>query len=184
MLLRLVMMSSNVLIPGAVVVVCLLIIFAISLANREKPQPKVFQLRVPQKKKRRNQSQEISDSESHDGIPSKQILSEWHEKHENDLLHFFEILDSLIFKGVEVDEDEGSSDIFDKIRKAGLEHPSPEIGAELTAIIGTANSAKLALVKDSTDSLESLRETYQNYRFVWISRIRQYIDDHERLLNL
>ena len=177
-------MSSNVLIPGAVVVVCLLIIFAISLGGREKPQPKVFQLRVPQKKRKRNQSQEISDSERQGRIPSKQSLSQWHEKHEKDLLDFFEILDSIIFKGIEVDENEINSEIFDKIKKAGLEHPSPEIGAELTAMIGTANSAKLALVKDSADSLESLRETYQNYRFVWISRIRQYIDDHERLVNL
>tara|TARA_B100002052_G_scaffold91748_1_gene84473 strand:- start:235 stop:783 length:549 start_codon:yes stop_codon:yes gene_type:complete len=176
-------MSSNVLIPGAVVVVCLLIILAISLRNRERPQPKVFQLRVPQKKKRRNQSQEISDSESHDGIPSKQILSKWHEKYENDLLHFFKILDSLIFEGIEIDANECNSGIFDKIRKAGLEHPSPEIGAELTTIIGTANSANLALGKDSSDSLQNLRETYQNYRFVWVSRIRQYIDDHERLIS-
>ena len=178
------MMSSNILIPGAVVVVCLLIIFWISLGGREKTQPKVFQLRVPQKKGRRNQSQEIPDSERHDSIPSKQSLSQWHEKYENDLLHFFEILDSLIFKGIEVDENEINSEIFGKIREAGLEHPSPEIGAELTAIIGTANSASLALGKDSSDSLQNLRETYQNYRFVWVSRMRQYIDDHERLISL
>jgi len=177
-------MSSNVLIPGAVVVVCLLIIFAISLGSREKPQPKVFQLSVPQKKRRRNQYQELSDSESYDSISSKQGLSQWHERYENDLLHFFEILDSLIFKEIEVDENEVNSEIFDKIRKAGLEHPSPEIGAELTAIIGTANSANLALGKDSSDSLQNLRETYQNYRFVWVSRMRQYIDDHERLISL
>ena len=177
-------MSSNVLIPGAVVVVCLLIIFAISLGGREKPQPKVFQLRVPQKKRRRNQSQELSDSEKRDNNPSKQSLSQWHEKYENDLLHFFEILDSLIFKGIEVDENEINTEIFDKVRKAGLEHPSPEIGAELTAIIGTANSANLALGKNSSDSLQNLRETYQNYRFVWVSRMRQYIDDHERLISL
>ena len=177
-------MSSNVLIPGAVVVVCLLIIFAISLGDREKPQPKVFQLRVPQKKRKRNQSQEISDSERQGRIPSKQSLSQWHEKHEKDLLDFFEILDSIIFKGIEVDENEINSEIFDKIKKAGLEHPSPEIGAELTAIIGTANSAKLALEKDSSDSLANLSETYQDYRFVWVSRMRQYIDDHERLISL
>ena len=183
-LLRLVMMSFNVLIPVAVVVVCLLIISAISLGGREKPQPKVFQLRVPQKKKRRNQSHDLPDLERHNSVPSKQRLSEWHEKHENDLLHFFETLDSLIFKKIVVDEDEISFEILEKIRKAGLEHPSPEIGAELTAIIGTANSANLALEKDSSDSLEGLRETYQNYRLVWISRIRQYIDDRERLLNL
>lgn len=178
------MMSSNILIPGAIVVVCLLIIFWISLGGREKTKPKVFQLRVPQKKGRRNQSQEIPDSERHDSIPSKQSLSQWHEKYENDLLHFFEILDSLIFKGIEVDENEINSEIFSKVREAGLEHPSPEIGAELTAIIGTANSANLALGKDSSDSLQNLRETYQNYRFVWVSRMRQYIDDHERLISL
>ena len=177
-------MSSNVLIPGAVVVGCLLIIFAISLRGRGKPQPKVFQLRVPQKKRRRNQSQEVSELERHDGITSKQSLSQWHEKYENDLLRFFEILDSLILKRIEINENEISPEIFDKIRKAGLEHPSPEIGAELTAIIGTANSANLALGKDSSDSLQNLRETYQNYRFVWVSRIRQYIDDHERLISL
>ena len=175
-------MSSNVLIPGAVVVVCLLIIFAISLGAREKPQPKVFQLRVPQKK-RRNQSDDLPDEQKHDSNPNKETLSQWHEKHESDLLHFFEILDSLIFEGIEIDESEFNSGIFDKIRNAGLEHPSPEIGAELTTIIGTANSANLALGKDSSDSLQNLRETYQNYRFVWVSRIRQYIDDHERLIS-
>ena len=98
-------MSSNVLIPGAVVVVCLLIIFAISLGDREKPQPKVFQLRVPQKK-RRNQSDDLPDEQKHDSNPNKETLAQWHEKHESDLLHFFEILDSLIFKGIEVDENE------------------------------------------------------------------------------
>ena len=113
----------------------------------------------------------------------KKRLSQWHEKHESDLLYFFEILDSLIFEGIEIDESEFNSGIFDKIRNAGLEHPSPEIGAELTTIIGTANSANLALDKDSSDSLQNLRETYQNYRFVWVSRIRQYIDDHERLIS-
>ena len=138
-------MSSNVLIPGAVVVVCLLIIFAISLGAREKPQPKVFQLRVPQKKKRRNQSDDLPIQRNVTTIQDKETLSQWHEKHESDLLHFFEILDSLIFEGIEIDEDEFNSGIFDKIRNAGLEHPSPEIGAELTTIIGTANSANLAL---------------------------------------
>ena len=176
------MMSSNVLIPGAVIVVCLLLIFAISLGAREKPQPKVFQLRVPQKK-RRNQSDDLPDEQKHDSNPNKETLAQWHEKHESDLLHFFEILDSLIFEGIEIDESEFNSGIFDKIRKAGLEHPSLEIGAELTTIIGTANSANLALGKDSSDSLQNLRETYQNYRFVWVSRIRQYIDDHERLIS-
>lgn len=177
------MMSSNVLIPGAVVVVCLLIIFVISLGAREKPQPKVFQLRVPQKKKRRNQSDDLPDVQKRDSTPDKETLSQWHEKHESDLLYFFEILDSLIFEGIAINENEFNSEIFDKIRNAGLEHPSPEIGAELTTIIGTANSANLALDKDSSDSLQSLRENYQNYRFVWVSRIRQYIDDHERLIS-
>ena len=103
------MMSSNVLIPGAVVVVCLLIIFAISLGAREKPQPKVFQLRVPQKKKRRNQSDELPDEQKYDSNPNKETLAQWHEKHESDLLHFFEILDSLIFEGIEIDESEFNS---------------------------------------------------------------------------
>ena len=84
---------------------------------------------------------------------------------------------------LKINENEFNSGIFDKIRNAGLEHPSPEIGAELTTIIGTANSANLALDKDSSDSLQNLRENYQNYRFVWVSRIRQYIDDHERLIS-
>ena len=177
-------MSSNALIPGAIMVVCLIIILAISLSGREKPQSKIFQLRVPQKKRKRNQSPDMSDSENLDRAPSKHRLSQWHEKYENDLLHFFEIVDSLIFRKIEIDENEIGLGIFDKIREAGLEHPSPEIGAELTAIIGTANSANLALVKGSSDSLEYFRETYQNYRFVWISRMRQYIGDQERLISL
>jgi len=177
-------MSSNILIPGVVVVACLIIIFAISLGGREKPQPKIFQLRVPQKKRKRNRHQDITDSEKHDRILSKQSLSQWHKKYESDLLHFFEILDSLIFNKIKIDEGEISSEIFDKVKKAGLEHPSPEIGAELTAMIGTVNSANLALAKDSSDSLETFRETYQNYRFIWVSRMRQYIDDHERLISL
>ena len=109
------MMSSNVLIPGAVVVVCLLIIFVISLRAREKPQPKVFQLRVPQKKKRRNQSDDLPDVEKRDSTPDKETLSQWHEKHESDLLYFFEILDSLIFEGIAINENEFNSRIFDKI---------------------------------------------------------------------
>ena len=100
------------------------------------------------------------------------------------MLYFFEILDSLIFEGIAINEDEFNSGIFDKIRNAGLEHPSPEIGAELTAMIGTANSANLALDKDSSDSLQNLRK---NYRIIGSSGFKeyvQYIDDHERLISL
>ena len=114
-------MSSNVLIPGAVVVVCLLIIFAISLGDREKPQPSLS-IASPQKKER-NQSQSYPiqrnvttiqvNKASRNGMRNMKMIC-----------YIFEILDSLIFKGIEVDEKQINQKSLTR-EKAGLEHPSP-----------------------------------------------------------
>ena len=83
-------MSSNVLIPGAVVVVCLLIIFAISLGGRRKNSAKGLSIASPAEEEReRNQSDDLPDSARHDNTPDKETLSQWHAKHENEICCIF-----------------------------------------------------------------------------------------------
>lgn len=177
-------MSSNILFPSAIVVSCLIIVLVLSLRGRERTEPKKFQLRVPQKKRNNNPLLDLPKTPGSSEVPKKQSLSSWHKKYENDLLHFFEILDGLIFGEIGIAESEKSVDFLTNIEEASLKHPSPEIGAELTAIIGNAKSILVAIAKDPSDPVAEQRKIYQDYRLIWVSRIRQYVDDHERLIRL
>lgn len=177
-------MSSNILIPVAIVASCLIIVLALSLRGRERKGPKIFQLRVPQKK-RKNETlrDEARPSEDTDTL-LRQSLPSWHKDHENDLLHLFEILDELISGKIDIFANENSTNLRSKIEEASLKHPSPEIGAELTAILGNANSIHAALTKDPLSPIAEQRKIYQDYRVIWVSRIRQYADENERLIRL
>ena len=99
-------------------------------------------------------------------------------------MQFFEVLDSIILRRSDRVEDEVKSHIFSAIEEASLKHPSPVIGAELTAMIGSAESTGSGSDRNSSDYLSHQQHVYENYRLIWLSRIRQYVDDRERLIRL
>ena len=93
-------------------------------------------------------------------------------------------LDSIILGRNDRVEDEVKSHIFSAIEEASLKHPSAVIGAELTAMIGSAESTDSGSDRNGSDYLSHQQHVYENYRLIWLSRIRQYVDDRERLIRL
>lgn len=177
-------MSSSTLIPIAIVIICLLVVLLMSLSGREKSESKIFQLRIPQKRRKKKPPVDKSNSELDEVKIDRQALSKWHIQYERDLLQFFEVLDSIILRRSDRVEDEVKSHIFSAIEEASLKHPSAVIGAELTAMIGSAESTDSGSDRNGSDYLSHQQHVYENYRLIWLSRIRQYVDDRERLIRL
>ncbi len=179
-------MSSNVFFPILIVAVCALVALSVYSSTRPKAKQKIFRLAVPRKKRLKLHKPEAT----HQNEPeenSSQIgqLIKWHERHENTLLAFFEAADKIMTRN-----DEGTSekllvlDQLPRIQEASESHPAPEIGAELTAVVGILNTGCASLSREDIGAFEEQRLLYIDYRSMWLVRIRQYVQDFERLVSL
>ena len=179
-------MSSNVFFPILIVAVCALVALSVYSSTRPKAKPKIFRLTVPRKKRFKLRKPEAThqDEPSENSYEIGQLI-EWHERHESTLLGFFETADKIMTR-----TDEGASekllvlDQLPRIQEVSESHPAPEIGAELAAVVGILNTACTSLSREDIGAFEEQRSLYIDYRSMWLARIRQYVQDFERLISL
>ena len=71
-----------------------------------------------------------------------------------------------------------------ELQKAAAEHPSPEMGAELSAMLASVSSSLHAYLRSEMDLAEQQQSVYQEYREMWFQRLRQFPQDIDRIIRL
>ena len=179
-------MSTNTLFPILIVAVSLFVAFTVYSKTKQKPQPKVFRLQIPKKKKVGLQDTDVSVSiqEEHE-IHAGNALSKWHKTHESTILTFFELADKVMSQSHNAEIDNDS--ILQKLPnldEASTSHPAPEIGAELATLVGIVNTGCVSFSRNDMETFAAQKLLYFDYRALWLPRIRQYVYDFERLIHL
>ncbi len=184
-------MLSNLMLPVLVCAGCLVIIFLVYLKTRTKSERKAFSIPKSQSiKLRQNEDSEpLSPNSGHTSLD--QGLLSWHELFESTVLDFIEFSDRLvrtIDSGGQLEEMKGV-DVFEAIetlefQRAASEHPSPEMGAELSALLAAASASLHAYLRGDTDLAEQQKSVYWEYREMWFQRLRQFPQDIDRIIRL
>ena len=181
-------MFSDLMLPILVCAGCLIIIVLVLIKTRKKPPPKTFSIPGTQATRpSQNGETEAAVSEA----ASDQGLLSWHEGFESTVLDFIEFSDGLIETIVNEAplEEMQSIDVFGatetlELQKAASEHPSPEMGAELSAMLAAVSASLHAYLRSEFDLAEQQRAFYQEYREMWFQRLRQFPQDIDRIIRL
>lgn len=179
-------MSTNILFPILIVAVSLFVAFTVYSKTKQKPQPKIFRLQIPKKKKVKLRDADVSaniqeEHEVHEGNG----LSKWHKTHESTILTFFELADNVMSQSHDAEIDNDS--ILQKLPnldEASTSHPAPDIGAELATLVGIVNTGCVSFSRNDMETFAEQKLLYFDYRALWLPRIRQYVYDFERLIHL
>ena len=184
-------MTNDLLLPILVCAFCLSVIVVVYLKSRSKPPPKTFSIpdgRVDSDEST-NSSRDFLDSSSE--ASNDQYLARWHETFESEVLNFIEFADAYIrlmneedtaeeVKGVDVLATEEAT----RFQRAASEHPSPEMGAELSAFLATVSASLHAYTRGDMDLSFQQRSLYAEYREIWFQRLRQFPQDLDRIIRL
>ena len=181
-------MFSDLMLPILVCAGCLIIIVLVLIKTRKKPPPKTFSIPGTQATRpSQNGETETAVTEA----ASDQGLLSWHEGFESTVLDFIEFSDGLIETIVNEAplEEMQSIDVFGatetlELQKAASEHPSPEMGAELSAILAAVSATLHAYLRSEFDLAEQQQSFYQEYREMWFQRLRQFPQDIDRIIRL
>jgi len=179
-------MSTNILFPSLIVALSLFVVFTVYSKTKQRPQPKIFRLQIPKKKKLGFQKNELTTEiqEEHETY-EENALARWHSKHENTVLTFFELADKIMSQSHNAETDKNS--ILQKLPsldEASASHPAPDIGAELATLVGIVNTGCVSSSRNDLETFTEQQLLYIDYRSLWLSRIRQYVHDFERLIHL
>ncbi|MEC7924376.1 MAG: hypothetical protein VYB80_04070, partial [Actinomycetota bacterium] len=71
-----------------------------------------------------------------------------------------------------------------QFQRAASEHPSPEMGAELSAVLATVSASLHAYLRGDADLSHQQRSLYGEYRDMWFQRLRQFPQDLDRIIRL
>ncbi len=183
-------MSNDLLLPLLVCAGCLIIIVVVYLRTRSKPSPKSISLpRIE------SDHQRTADSEPLFAEPPattiEQGFASWHETFEGVVLDFIEFADDFIKS---IDEGKPAEEMKEvnvleaaettQFQRAASQHPSPEMGAELSAILATVSASLHAYLRGDTDLSHQQRSLYGEYREMWFQRLRQFPQDLDRIIRL
>ena len=182
-------MSNDLLIPMLVCAGCLTVICFVYIKTRPKRTPRTFS--IPKNQAAKLMEGNESDSGSSDQTTFDQGLSSWHDSFESTVLDFIEFADELIetidneipleeISDIDVFETEKAS-LF---QRAASEHPSPEMGAELAAMLATASASLHAYLRGDLELAKQQRSSYREYREMWFQRLRQFPQDIDRIIRL
>ena len=179
-------MSTNILFPLLIVAANLFVALAAHSRTRQRHQPKIFKLQVPKKKKGWTRSIKTeTDIQEETNAPQGETLVGWHNKHEVLLLDFFEQADKVMSQSHSAaNEKVAALEKLPNVEHACVSHPAPEIGAELATLVGILNTGCTAFSRNDEKVFSDQRLLYLEYRSTWLSRIRQYVHDFERLIHL
>ncbi|MBG01314.1 MAG: hypothetical protein CL470_03500 [Acidimicrobiaceae bacterium] len=184
-------MTNDLLLPILVCTFCLSVIVLVYLRSRSRPPAKTFS--IPDGRngsdEETNSSRNYLDSPSE--ISNNQSLARWHETFEREVLNFIECADGYIrsiskediaeeIKGVDVLATEEAT----RLQSAASEHPSPEMGAELSAFLATVSASLHAYTRGDMDLSLQQRSLYAEYREIWFQRLRQFPQDLDRIIRL
>jgi len=179
-------MSTNTLFPILIVAVSLFVVFTVYSKTKQKPQPKVFRLQIPKKKKAGLRDTDVSANiQEEREIHAGNALSKWHKTHESTILTFFELADKVMSESHNAEIDNDS--ILQKLPnldEASTSHPAPDIGAELATLVGIVNTGCVSFSRNDMETFAAQKLLYFDYRALWLPRIRQYVYDFERLIHL
>ena len=184
-------MNNDLSLPILVCAFCLVVIVFVYLKYRSKPPPKTFS--IPDGRygsdEETNSSRNFLDSSSEKS--NDQNLARWHETFESEVLNFIEFADGYIrsiseedtaekLKGIDVLATEEAT----RFQRAASEHPSPEMGAELSAFLATVSASLHAYTRGDIDLSLQQRSLYAEYREIWFQRLRQFPQDLDRIIRL
>ena len=180
-------MLSDLMLPVLVCAGCLVIIVFAYLKTRTKSERKAFSIPNSQSIK----PIQNEGSEPLDPVALGQDLLPWHELFESAVLDFIEFSDHLvgtIDSGVPLEEMKGV-DVFEasetlEFQRAASEHPSPEMGAELSALLAAVSAGLHAYLRGDTDLAKQQQSVYSEYREMWFQRLRQFPQDIDRIIRL
>ena len=179
-------MSTNILFPLLIVALSLFVAFTVYSKTKQRPQPKIFRLQIPKKRKARLRETDVSAStqeghETHEGND----LAKWHKTHESTVLTFFELADKIMSQShsEEIDND-SILQRLPNLNEASTSHPAPDIGAELATLVGIVNTGCFSFSRNDMETFTEQKLLYYDYRALWLPRIRQYVYDFERLTHL
>ena len=71
-----------------------------------------------------------------------------------------------------------------EFQRAASEHPSPEMGAELSALLAAVSASLHAYLRGDTDLAKQQQSVYSEYREMWFQRLRQFPQDIDRIIRL
>tara|TARA_B100000953_G_scaffold295224_1_gene286112 strand:+ start:1071 stop:1571 length:501 start_codon:yes stop_codon:yes gene_type:complete len=161
------------------------------LRTRSIPPPKSFsipEIKSTQQGKGGNSESLFAESPR---VSIDQGLESWHETFESTVLDFIEFADGFIGS---IDEGKTSEEMkglnileameATQCQMAASEHPSPEMGAELSAFLATLSASLHAYVRGDTDLSNQQRSLYGEYREMWFQRLRQFPQDLDRIIRL
>ncbi len=183
-------MSNDLLLPLLVCAGCLIIIVFVYLRTRPKPSPRTISIPEAQ-----SGHKEASDFEPLFADPPEattdQGLTSWHETFESAVLDFIEFADGFIEF---IDEGKPAEEMKEidvlkasettQFQRAASEHPSPEMGAELSAVLATVSASLHAYLRGDADLSHQQRSLYGEYRDMWFQRLRQFPQDLDRIIRL
>lgn len=154
-------MSTDVLYPILIGAGCLMLGLVVHLLTRPKPSASDIQL----------PTDAVAGSEP----PNAVDLGAWHRRHEPALLDFFDVHDAAPGQAPDI---EG---VDEALESAGVDHPAPDMGAELAAMRAAATSAQDAAGRGDAEAATRHRDIYTEYRNVWLERLWQFPVDRSRL---
>ena len=184
-------MLSDLMLPVLVCAGCLVIIAFTYLKTRTKSERKAFSIPNSQSiKPIRNEDSEPLDPDLDSAVLGQGLLP-WHELFESAVLDFIEFSDHLVgtidsggsleeMKRVDVLE---ASETLE-FQRAASEHPSPEMGAELSALLAAVSASLHAYLRGDTDLAKQQQSVYSEYREMWFQRLRQFPQDIDRIIRL
>lgn len=184
-------MSNDLLIPILICIGCLGLVLFVHFKTRSKPPPKTFSIPTTKLQKHETTGQFENFFDVSSPVHGNKGLATWHKTFETAVLDFIELADSFL-SSLDNETEPNEIKAIDlqrtpeavQVQEAAARHPSPEMGAELSALLATvAASFHAHLRGDSALSLKQ-RLLYLDYREIWFQRLRQFPQNLERIIRL
>jgi hypothetical protein len=184
-------MSNDLLIPFLICIGCLGLVLFVHFKTRSKPPPKTFSMPTVklQTHETTGQFENLFDVSS--PTPADKSLATWHKLFETAVLDFIELADSFMGSmGNKTEPEETKAVDLQKtpeavhVQRAAAGHPSPEMGAELSALLATVAASFHAHLRGDSTLSRKQRLLYEDYRELWFQRLRQFPQNLERIIRL
>ncbi len=170
-------MSNNVLYPLLIAAACAIAVFLVHRLTR--PKPSRADITLPTKPTGATAAPPSGSDPAID-------LSQWHATHEVALLNYFEHHDNLEDSTNSTDStaEDLVADLSAAFESAYVEHPAPDMRAELAATRSAADAMGLAKERGDDAAFNRHNAVYTEYRAAWLERLWQFAADRTRIARL
>ena len=184
-------MSNDLLIPFLICIGCLGLVLFVHFKTRSKPLPKTFSMPTAKLQTHEPTGQFTKFFDVSSPTHEDKSLARWHKSFETAVLDFIELADSFI-SSMDNETELGETKAIDlqgtseavHVQEAAVGHPSPEMGAELSALLATAAASVHAHLRGDPALSCKQRLLYEDYREIWFQRLRQFPQNIERIIRL